>query len=152
MKKFIVTVLLLSGMAGFSQMEGRKADKGMAMSDLTPEQIATLRTKKLTLALDLTEAQQKEILVMQLENAKLRMEKREAWKDHKESVNSKSLSPDERFEMQNERLDRAIAQKEQMRSILNEAQFGKWEEMHQRTGHHGHYKGMRDRKARHHGK
>ncbi len=152
MKKIIVAALLLSGLAGFAQTEGRKSETGMMKSDMTPEQMATLRTKKLTLALDLTEAQQKKILAIQLENAKLRMEKKEAWKDQKESENRKSFSAEDRFKLQNERLDRAIAQKEQMRSILNEEQFGKWEKMHQRRGHDKHFKGMRSRTARHHGK
>ena len=40
-------------------------------------------------------------------------------------------SADERFEYQNEKLDRMIAQKVKIKQILTEEQFQKWERFHQ---------------------
>ncbi len=112
---------------------------------LTPEQMATLQTKKMTLALDLSSAQQKQIQEFHLENAKLRKEKMEAVKGKR-----KDLSSEERYAHQNERLDHMIAQKEKMKKILNEDQFSKWEkEMSHRThkGRKGH-KGKREHRGK----
>lgn len=112
---------------------------------LTPEQMATLQTKKMTLALDLNSTQQKQVQELHLENAKLRKEKMEAMKEK-----SRELSSEERFTRQNDRLDHMIAQKEKMKKILNEEQYAKWEKEMSSQKHRGH-KGPRGKKG-HHGK
>jgi protein CpxP len=89
--------------------------------DLSPEQVAVLKTKKMTLHLDLNKSQQKEIEALNLDIAK----------EHKEmKVNRekrKELMQDERFAMKNKILDKQIALKSKMKKILNEDQFAKWE-------------------------
>ena len=98
-----------------------------AMKDLTPEEMATLQTKRMTLHLDLTEAQQKKVQALNLEEAKMRKAKMEEHMAMKEKGDMKTLSKEEKLKMMNERLDHQIAMKQQMKSILNEEQYKKWE-------------------------
>ena len=107
-----------------------------AMNNMTPEQMATIKTKKMTLALDLTDAQQKQIQALNLESAKTRkaaMEKRKAAKANEES---KKPTSDERYAMKSERLDQMIAHKSEMKEILSPEQYEKWEKMAKRKGKH----------------
>ncbi|MBT8321787.1 MAG: hypothetical protein KJO90_09015, partial [Eudoraea sp.] len=60
MKKLILTLTLLTGMLLTAQ-EMRPRMHHQNRGDLTAEQLATLQTKKLTLALDLTNTQQQEV-------------------------------------------------------------------------------------------
>lgn len=96
----------------------------------------------MTLALDLTEVQQKQIQTLNLENAKTRESSMEKRKSIKENGESKKPTPEERYAMKNERLDRMIAQKAEMKDILSTEQYGKWEKMVQRRGKHRN--GMKD--------
>ncbi len=125
-------MLLLTGVAGLAQREGNVHRKGM--KDFTPEQIATLQTKKMTLALDLTEAQQSQIQTLNLENAKARKAKMDELKAMKEDGERKKSTQEERFTMQNERLDRQIAQKAKFKKILSPEQYDKWQKMAHRYG------------------
>ena len=85
-----------------------KREKGKEfMKDLSPEQVAQLQTKKMTLALDLSENQQKRILALNTETAKVRkqkMEERKAKKEKKEKP-----TDEEKYAMMNARLDAKIA-------------------------------------------
>jgi len=93
--------------------------------DFTPEETATLQTKEMTLRLDLTEAQQKEVQKINLANAKERSLRRE---EHKiKNRNSEKPSKEERFKMMNERLDRQIYNKKEMKRILSKEQYEKFE-------------------------
>ncbi|MGB5227612.1 hypothetical protein [Eudoraea sp.] len=132
MKKVLVTTVLLIGMMGFSQRGQHFNSEQRGMKDMTPEQIAILKTKKMTLALDLSTAQQKEIQKLNLENAKERKALMLERKVKKEKAEESKPSADERFDFQNERLDRMIVQKGKMKQILSEEQFQKWE----RANHH----------------
>ncbi len=136
MKNSILVLMLLVGATSIAQQDGKR--HGDDMHDLTPEQMATLQTKKMTLALDLTTAQQSQMQALNLENAKMRQEKMAAFKAKKENGEMKERTSEERFAMQNERLDHQIAQKDKMKSILSEEQFQKWEKRDHRKGMHGH--------------
>lgn len=108
--------------------EMRKQKGKKFMKDFTPEQIAELQTKKLTLALDLSESQQQRVLALNTANAKVRkqkMEAREAKKEKKEKPTS-----EEKYALMNERLDAKIAHKQSMKQILSKEQYEKWEKMH----------------------
>ncbi len=146
MKKVIVVLLCMASMSAIAQRGERQ--QRSTMNDMTPEQAATLKTKKMTLALDLTDAQQKQIQTLNLENANTRkaaMEKRKALKENGES---KKPTSDERYAMKNERLDAMIAHKAEMKDILSPEQYGKWEKMAQRKGKHRkgfHYKEKRQK-------
>ena len=140
MNKIVVTMLLLVTTMTLAQEKRERHHRGN-MHNMTPEQIATLQTKKMTLALDLSEAQQDQIHALNLEHAQERKSKMEERKAAKEEGGRKELTSEERFAKKNERLDAKLAHKQKMKKILSEAQMEKWEQMH-----HG------KRKQRRHGK
>lgn len=120
MKTVFMSLLLLVGIIGYSQ----RGPQHHPYKDMSPEQIAQLETKKLTLALDLSEKQQKQIGEIHLEKAT----ERKARMEEKRSRDSKP-DADERYTMLNERLDRQLEMKENMRQILDKEQFEKWEKL-----------------------
>jgi len=133
MKKIAIVVLMLVGVTALAQRGGR-ADRGNNMKGLTPEQVATLQTKKMTLTLDLNAAQQEQIKALNLENAKMRKAKMANRKAQKEASEAKKPTSEERYAMANDRLDHQIAHKAKMKEILSEEQFTKWEKMQFRRG------------------
>lgn len=132
MKKIVFALALLVSFAGIAQKkDGDKRDhKKPRFEQYTPEQMATLQTKELTLALDLNKNQQEKIMALTLENAKLRQEKMEQFKSMKEK-GEKPEKPtvEQRFEMRNAMLDHQIAQQQKMKDILSEKQFAEWTKM-----------------------
>lgn len=127
MKKLALVVVLISGISLNAQRHG--GDRN-SMKDLNPQEVATLQTKKMTLALDLDQKQQTEIHSLFLTNATERKNKMDERKASKEEGNRPSK--EERFTMQNERLDHMIAQKAAMKEILSQEQFEKWETMQEK--------------------
>ncbi|PTX58722.1 hypothetical protein C8N46_11230 [Kordia periserrulae] len=115
--------------------EGRKgkmkAHKEFLQS-LTPEQHATLQTKKLTLALDLSEQQQAKVLSLQTKQATERKAKMEAHKAMKEK--GEKPTEEQRYQLMNERLDAQIAYKKSMKKILTNEQYERWEKMQHHKG------------------
>lgn len=95
-------------------------------SDLTPEQMATTRTKQMTLALDLSEAQQSDVLDLNVKNAE---------KFSKSKGERKELTEEERYEMKNKMLDAQIANQRAMRKILNDDQYPQWRKMQRSKMH-----------------
>ncbi|MCK0148001.1 hypothetical protein MWU78_20310 [Arenibacter sp. F26102] len=146
MKKLIVLVVLMAGITTMAQKPERERGSRGDMKDMTPEQIATLQTKRMTLALDLTDAQQKQIQSINLDNAKNRAEKMQEMKAKRESGEAKKLTSEERYAMKTAMLDRQIAQKEKMKKILNNEQYEKWEKMKGEGHRRG--KGMQRHKER----
>jgi len=137
MKKIIVIMLLLVGATTMAQEKKERQHKG-GMNDMTPEQVATLQTKKMALALDLSEVQQSQIQSLNLKNAKARKAKMEERKASKEEGERKKPTSEERFTMANTRLDAKLAQKEEMKKILSDEQMTKWEKMgHGKRKHRG---------------
>ncbi|MBM1105914.1 hypothetical protein JQC67_07185 [Aurantibacter crassamenti] len=129
MKKVIVLMMLLVGVTTIAQGKKERSHSD-GMKNLTAEQVATLQTKKMTLALDLTKGQQTQIQALNLKNAKARKAKMDERKASKIEGERKKPTSEERFAMQNARLDAQIAQKSEMKSILSEDQMIKWEKMH----------------------
>ncbi len=126
-------VILLFAVSGVMAQKGERGGRAQ-MKDMTPEQIATLQTKKATLALDLTQAQQKQLKSLFIENAKMRKAKMAA---KEEGAERKKPSPEEHYARANERLDHQIAQKAKLKQILSEEQYAKWEQMKKRKGKRG---------------
>ena len=155
MKKVIIAVLLLAGFTTMAQKGERGTRDGRdGMQDLSSEQMATLQTKKMTLVLDLTQKQQEQIKSLQLEKAKRRKAKMEGDEAQKEAGEAKKPTSEERFTMMNGRLDRQIAQKAEMKKILSDEQYKKWDQHQQRKNKHGkskHHNGKRgdDAPSRH---
>jgi len=149
MKKIIVAVLLVCTIQmnaqdqDKSRMKNERKEYKKAMNDMTPEQIAELRTKKMTLALDLSDAQQQQVFALNTRMAKDKKQKMKARKLAKE--NNKEFTSDERFAMMNERLDTKIAFKKDIKQILSSEQYKRWEKMQARKGKRKH-KGKREKK------
>ncbi len=147
MKKVLLIVTLLVGFTAMAQRGPHGSDRGT--KDLTPEQMATLQTKKMTLALDLTEAQQEKVKALHLENAKMRKAKMEERKAQKEDGEKKPTA-EERYARSNDRLDHQIAHKAEMKNILSSEQYEKWQKMQHRSGKHR--KGKKGKGQGNHGK
>jgi len=133
MKKIVIILIALVTLQVTAQdkkkayhKEGQR-ERMETMKDLTPDEMATLQTKKMTLHLDLTEAQQKSIQTFNFEEATFRKAKMEEHKAMKDSGETKAFTKEDKFKMMNERLDHQIAVKQKMKSILNAEQFDKWE-------------------------
>jgi len=108
--------------------EMRKEKGKEFMKDLSPEQMAQLQTKRMTLALDLTEKQQKRVLVLHTEAAKARKQQMEIRKAKKEK--NEKPTDEEKYAMMSAHLDAKIAFKKSMKEILTAEQYAKWEKMH----------------------
>jgi hypothetical protein len=130
MKKIVIILIALVTLQVTAQekkKELHKEGQRERMESLTPEEIATLQTKKMTLHLDLTEEQQTKIQALHLDEAKMRKAKMEERKAMKESEETKTFTKEDKVKMMNERLDHQIATKQKMKSILNTEQYTKWE-------------------------
>ena len=125
MKKIVIIAVALFALQINAQERGeKKADR----QDFTPEEIAGLQTKQMTLYLDLTETQQEKVSAIILENATTRKAKMEAFKNKKGKTDAEKPSKEEILKMKHEMLDAQIANKQKMKQVLNEEQFKKWEE------------------------
>lgn len=144
--------MLIIGLGAMAQKPNQEKGHRSYKNNMSPEQMATLQTKRMTLALDLTDAQQKQIQSLNLENATKRADKMKEMKAKKESGELKKPTSEDRFAMQSALLDHQIAQKERIKKILDKDQYAKWEKM--KTNRKGHHKGkaMQSHKKRGYGK
>lgn len=100
-------------------------EKGPRPEPLKPEQRAELQVKKMTLALDLNDKQQKELKDLFVAKGKEREAARAQMKAKKET--GAKMTADERFAMQSKRLDEQIAMKKELKKILTADQYAKLE-------------------------
>ncbi len=135
MKNLVALALVLFTLNGMAQerrknQSDRKGPSEM-MKQMTPNDIADLKSKKLTLKLDLTDAQQKKahdlILTQAQDHEGLRKE-RQARNIEKREKPSK----DEFVKMENRRLDQQIKMKREMKALLTPEQYVKFEKMNPR--------------------
>ena len=133
MKKVVFILVAFISIQTFSQKE-----RTHKKSDLTPEQMATLRAKQMTLDLDLNEKQQEQVMAFTLKN----VEELKKMKGER-----KELSEQEKYELKNKMLDNQIAVKKEMKNILNEEQYEKWQKMRNQRA-----KKMKQKKMQHHKK
>lgn len=132
MKKLIIIALALVTLNGFAQQKGHKKEgrenRAELRKEMSPNDIADLKSKKLTLKLDLTDAQQKEVHKLILAQAKTKENLR---KEHKAKVGDKKEKPskDDMVERQNHQLDEQIQMKRKMKAILTAEQYAKFEKM-----------------------
>lgn len=126
MKKILAIALLATGMVAGAQEKVERAEKAENLRhQLTTEERADLQVKRMTLNLDLTEKQQKEIKNLMLEEGKTREAKMEDFKGKREK--GEKPSKEEMLKMKNDRLDKQIEMKKKMKTILDEKQYEKWE-------------------------
>lgn len=124
MKKLFIVGLLMIGTSLFAQEKMTKEPQ-VKMERLTPEQRDALHLKKLTLDLNLTPSQQKEMEKLIAERSAKKQTVSYEKRNLKES--KVKLSPEERYAKRNEMLDEQIAFKAKVKAILNAEQFAKWE-------------------------
>ena len=91
---------------------------------LTTEELTTLKVKRMTLELELSEIQQNKLTPV----IKELISERSAQLDKKRELKNdvKKINPNERYQMANKILDRKIMFQKEMRTILNEEQFKKF--------------------------
>lgn len=145
MKKTITILVLAIGFITISHAQkGKRGD----FEKLTTEQQTELAVKKMTLKLDLTPAQQRQIKPLLAEKIVKRKTMRAKRKEMKDSGKKREkLSANERFEKQSKMLDRQIAFKADMKRILNEKQYERFEKMAGKRKHKA-IKKMKKRKHR----
>ena len=131
MKKVMILALVLISFSALAQQPNRGEKKGkenkemrMQRNDFTPEQQATLQTKKMTLNLDLSEAQQKEVYNLNIAQAKERLANKDASKKAKET--GVKPTEQERYNRMIARLDNQILVKNKMKEILKSEQYATW--------------------------
>ncbi len=125
MKKVVITIALALSLTVTMNAQERQAKNRENTEQLTPEQRNELHLKKMTLDLDLTPAQQKEIAPIISEQSSKREAKMAEMKANKEE--KKQLTANEKFEMKSKMLDQQIEHKAKMKKILTKEQFEKWE-------------------------
>lgn len=124
MKKAMIIFMALATFAISAQNKNndRMAHRQHLQDNLTPEQKADLHSKKMTLSLDLNEAQQakiKQVFLNMLKDSPKRTEGR------------KEMTDTQKYEAKSAMLDRKIAMKKALKEILTEEQFAKWEKSKQ---------------------
>jgi hypothetical protein len=102
---------------------GKPNGKNGFFKDLSADQIATIKTKKLVLILDLSKSQETKIYDLNLNIAKT-MKSKQTLKNKKGKPSS-----EERYSFIIQRLDNQIAVKKEFKSILTDEQFVKWEKI-----------------------
>jgi hypothetical protein len=134
MKTWILAMAMMMGVAMNAQPGEGRHDRGSKdgehhgwghRDNFTPEQRTELRVKHLTLALDLTDKQQKDMQALLLTQEKQKgqfMAQHEADRDA-----GKKPTEDERVGMLNKRLDAQISMKRDMKKILTAEQYQKFE-------------------------
>jgi len=104
----------------------KKGNKRQA-SEFTSEQIATLQAKKMALQIDLDANQQKAVHKILLKSAEERQNfRKENMQKRKDGIKPTS---EERFNMENMRLEKQLAHKNEMKKILNKDQYEKWQKV-----------------------
>jgi len=140
MKKIVLILIAFVAITATAQRGNPRA-----MQKLSAEEAATLQTKKMTLALALSDAQAKQVYQVNLKQAIKRKAILEARKTNEEK---KEPSIQNRIERKNNTLDAKIAIQNEMKRILDEDQFKQWRRMNQRKNKKGkpQYSGRRNRK------
>ncbi|WP_397363572.1 hypothetical protein [Olleya sp. R77988] len=140
MKKLAILALALITFQANAQdkKENKKGDRKDRLEkrmNLEPQEMAELQTKKMTLHLDLTDAQQKKVMAINLENAKKRKDAMKKRLDSKNKEEKTKPTKEQKLKMINNRLDAQIATKKKMKNILNDEQYQKWEKSQAKRQH-----------------
>lgn len=122
MKRAMLVFIMFSTVVLSAQETNTEKRKSKA--NFTPEQRAELRSKKMTLELDLSESQQN-----QVQQLFLKSEKNRVSADKLSSVKTSN----EKFQAKSARLDNRITFKKELKSILSKGQFEKWENSKKRV-------------------
>ena len=127
MKKVLIALVLLVGMTSWAQEKKVRSERAQ-MEQMTSEQRNELHLKKITLDLDLTATQQKEMSKIIAEQGSKKEARRTERKANKDAT-KKQLTADEKFAKKSRILDEQIVMKERMKKVLSVNQFKRWEDM-----------------------
>lgn len=107
----------------FSQQREHR-EKMSHHSEMTSEEMATLKSKKMALQLDLNKSQQEQVKQLFVAN----MNERKAMMENKKEAGTKAMDSTkaDRFKMMNSKLDQQIAMQDKMKKILDAEQFNEW--------------------------
>ncbi len=124
MKKVVFVLIALIAFSVQAQREGSGN-----RSNMTPEEMATSRTKQMTKDLDLTEVQQSKVQAINSKNAetfgKLRGKRRS------------DLSEDERSALRSKMREIQTENQKEMKKILTDEQYKKWDKMQKERKNRG---------------
>ncbi|SDX39228.1 hypothetical protein SAMN05444411_10573 [Lutibacter oricola] len=150
MKKVIgILALVLVFSLSANAQKQRQGQRMGQKTQFTPEQMATLQTKKMQLHLDLNGTQQVEVYNLLKEKAIERKANMEEMKARKEK--GEKPSDEEKFKFMEARIDKQIAHKAEMKKILNNDQFEKWEKfqaLNNRNGKKGGKTAMKGKRGK----
>ena len=112
-----------------------REDRRDLMKNISAEDMAELKTKKMTLHLDLTDDQQAKVKQLMLKEA----QERKAQMAKHEEMKAKGEKPtqEQRIEHQKKRLEKQIETKRQLKTILSAEQYEKLDDMLRRRHHKG---------------
>ena len=125
-KKVLIAALLLIG-TSFAQEKKVQTERAQ-MDHMTMEQKNQLRLKKMTLDLDLSTSQQKEVEKILAEQGR-KKEAKIITRQNSQGAMKKKLNFEGRFVRKNQILEEQIARKGKMQKILSSKQFDKWESL-----------------------
>jgi protein CpxP len=125
MKGILVVALLSLSISGIAQ--GKKNRTNAERPQFTAQQQNELQVKKLTLELDLSADQQKQIAEIVSKNQLSREAMKTELKAKKAS--DKKITSDDKFVLKRNLLDDKIAYKSEMKKVLTMEQWEKWEKM-----------------------
>jgi periplasmic protein CpxP/Spy len=122
MKTYFLMLLVFFSTLSYGQRPRMEARNQMNQEQqMSPEQRAQLQMKRMTLSLNLTDKQQKEIYPLLLQNIEKRDKKMAEIRAKRDK--GEKLTADERFELQNDRLDNQIAMRKDLEKILTPEQM-----------------------------
>ena len=132
-------MLVVFSVSAYAQKE--RNYRGMNQ-DFSPEQQAILKTKKMALELDLSQAQQTQMVELNKKWATEREKNRAAFK----AQSSEALSTTDKFNKMNAMLDMQLAHQKEVKKILNADQYEIWQRSVKNKGSrcpqgHGHEHG-----------
>ncbi|MFN4761704.1 hypothetical protein ACKGJN_01155 [Gillisia sp. Q332] len=133
MKKVSLILILMLSISAFAQdrKQERKQDHKMDKVEMSADEMATLRTKKMALKLDLTEEQQARLKTLFTEEATYQKTMKA---QHRELRKDTATWNQNRFAIKNARLDHQKEMQEKIRTILTPEQFETWKASADRSG------------------
>lgn len=130
MKQWILAGLLLFGLSATAQRMHREGHNRQQMQELSAEEMATLQSKQMTLALDLSSAQEQQLQKLL---AKRNADRRALREAHQKDT-AAMADPQKRYQRMSERLDREIAFRRELRTVLGDASYEQWKALHPQKG------------------
>ena len=146
MKRILALLVLVHAISFQTNAQERKRQHRQG-ENLTAEQIATLGSKKMTLGLDLTSSQEKQVYKLLEAQAQDRIEMKIQRQEMRK--NNERPSEEDKYNFKVAQLDKQIAFKTEMKKVLNDEQYEKWEKIMARKKHQKGKKGSEEGRRNH---